>query len=166
MHKFFTKKNNKACPQCVKHSFCRRGFTLVETLVGLSIFTFSMLALMSVLGSGVADINYAKQKTVAGYLAQEGIEHVRNMRDNSVLYNAVDSEQGWNEFKAEIQQKSFVQSYPVPAEDNFENFTRVLSADTSSFGNDEVEVFSTVSWTQGSGNYNVVFAENLFNWAE
>ncbi|MEK7106542.1 MAG: type II secretion system protein, partial [Patescibacteria group bacterium] len=63
------------------------GFTLVETLVSLSIFSVSVILFMSVLGSGITDTNYAKQKIVAGYLAQEGIEYMRNMRDNNVLYD-------------------------------------------------------------------------------
>ena len=47
------------------------GFTLVETLVAISIFSMSLVALMSILGSGISDTNYAKQKIIAGYLTQE-----------------------------------------------------------------------------------------------
>jgi len=73
MHRFF-KNNNK-------------GFTLVETLVAVSIFTVSILGLISVLASGISDIGYAKKKIAATYLAQEGIEYTRNFRDNSVIFN-------------------------------------------------------------------------------
>jgi hypothetical protein len=30
----------------------------------------------------------------------------------------------------------------------------------------ETKVLSTVYWTQGSGNYSIVFSESLFNWVE
>ncbi len=74
-----------------------KAFTLVETLVAIAIFTTSITALMAVLASGISNTNYAKRKMTAGYLAQEGIEYIRNMRDTSVLSGA-DSQTGWNAF--------------------------------------------------------------------
>ncbi|HEY4714947.1 MAG TPA: prepilin-type N-terminal cleavage/methylation domain-containing protein [Candidatus Paceibacterota bacterium] len=62
-----------------------QGFTLIETLVALAIFSTSIVALISVTGSGVANTNYAKNKFIASYLAQEGVELVRNIRDTNSL---------------------------------------------------------------------------------
>src|SRR3989344_5252969 len=73
-----------------------KAFTLVETLVAISIFTVSLLGIMSVLASGISSTNYAKQKMIASYLAQEGIEYVRNIRDTNVLYSV---NGGWNGFR-------------------------------------------------------------------
>ena len=47
-----------------------RAFTLVETLIALSIFSVSIIAMMSILGGGIANTNYAKNKMTASYLAQ------------------------------------------------------------------------------------------------
>ncbi len=76
-----------------------KGFTLVETLVAISIFTVSLLGIMSVLASGIANTNYAKRKMTATYLAQEGIEYVRNMRDDYMLYD-----KNWNNFRTKISE--------------------------------------------------------------
>lgn len=73
-----------------------KGFTLVETLIAISIFTISILGMISILSNGITDTNYAKDKIIATYLAQEGIEFVRNIRDDSVLYNTTNS--GWSDF--------------------------------------------------------------------
>jgi prepilin-type N-terminal cleavage/methylation domain-containing protein len=62
------------------------GFTLVEVLVAIFIFSLAITALMAALASGISDTTYAKQKMTATYLAQEGIEYMRNMRDDYVLY--------------------------------------------------------------------------------
>jgi len=132
------------------------GFTLVETLVAISIFTVSILSLMSVLASGISDTNYAKQKMVASYLAQEGIEYVRNMRDTDII-SAVNGQAGWDAFKVAPK------TYPI-TNPSFSGFTRTMSMTT--INTNEVKIISNVSWTQASGNYNATFSENLFNWVE
>lgn len=79
------------------------GFTLVETLVAVSIFSLSILGLLVILSQGIAETNYAKKKMIAGYLAQEGIEYVRNMRDTYMLYyDTASSASGWNHFKTAL----------------------------------------------------------------
>ncbi|PIZ86896.1 hypothetical protein COX93_02875, partial [Candidatus Nomurabacteria bacterium CG_4_10_14_0_2_um_filter_30_12] len=60
----------------VSSAKAERGFTLVETLVAISIFTVSVISLMSVLSSGITGTKFANNKIIAGYLAQEGIEYV------------------------------------------------------------------------------------------
>jgi type II secretory pathway pseudopilin PulG len=70
---------------------------LVETLVAISIFTLSILALVVIMGDSVAHVNYAKRKLVATTLAQEGVEYMRNLRDTYVLY-APQGEDGWVDF--------------------------------------------------------------------
>ena len=73
------------------------GFTLIETLVAISIFTTSVLTLVIMLSQGISDTNYAKNKIIAGYLSQEGIEYVRNLRDTYVVSGAT-AQAGWNAF--------------------------------------------------------------------
>lgn len=136
-----------------------KGFTLVETLVAISIFTMSILGLLIVLSNGISDIGYAKKKLAASYLAQEGIEYVRNERDNAVLYNATSPQAGWDSFKTPR-----TISYPVSGSD-FSGFTRSVTVGAVTGGN-EVKVTSTVTWTQGSGSFNVTFTEELYNWVE
>jgi len=84
--KIFKKQINKT----------QEGFTLVETLVAISIFTVSVLAMISVLSDGIADTNYAKKKVTSVYLAQEGIETIRNMRDTYMLFSLPASK--WTDF--------------------------------------------------------------------
>ncbi len=84
-----------------KNNNSKEGFTLVETLISLSIFSFAILGLMSVLGSGIANTHYAKTKLVASYLAQEGIEYMRNIRDDFMLYSP-SSAAGWAAFNVHL----------------------------------------------------------------
>ncbi|MEI8269778.1 MAG: prepilin-type N-terminal cleavage/methylation domain-containing protein [bacterium] len=77
------------------------GFTLVETLVALFIFSISIITTMSVLSGGVSNTMYAKNKVIAEYLAQEGIEYFKNIRDTSMLYDD-DAQAGWTNFKIKL----------------------------------------------------------------
>lgn len=79
------------------------GFTLVETLIAISIFTTSILVLMSVLAQGITSTTYASQKLTATYLAQEGIEYMRNLRDTYVVYDPTSTQQGWTAFQTRLK---------------------------------------------------------------
>lgn len=70
--------------------------------MAISIFTISILAMFAVLGQGLANTNYAKKKITASYLAQEGIEYLRNMRDSYALYDASGAQAGMNAFYAKL----------------------------------------------------------------
>lgn len=80
--KFFANKNKK-------------GFTLIETLVSMLIFSVSIVALISITAGGVSDTGFVKKKQTAYLLAQEGIELVRYVRDTSMRYGG---QQGWAGF--------------------------------------------------------------------
>ncbi len=84
----------------------RRGFTLIETLIALSIFSVSILGLMLVLAQGISDTTYAKKKHTAAYLAQEGIEYIRNIRDTYVLYYSATGPVGWIAFNTKMTEPS------------------------------------------------------------
>ena len=169
-----------------------RGFSLVETLVAIAIFSASIIGLMSVLASGIADTNYARQKITATYLAQEGIEYIRNMRDTNALAGGA-----WNNFTTSLnscvnKDSACGINNSVPTTDSrfifscstgdcklytnsggFDTnsatgidsgFTRKIWKET--VNGDEVKIFSQVSWTQGSGLKDITLSEDLFNWIE
>lgn len=63
----------------------RRGFTLVETLVALTILMLSITPSLVIISQGVFYSNYNRDEMVASYLAQEGIDLFRAIRDQNVL---------------------------------------------------------------------------------
>ncbi len=76
------------------------GFTLVESLVAISIFSVALITLMVALTNSITDTTYAKNKIIAGYLAQEGLEDMRNMRDDYIIYD--DDHTGWATFSGKM----------------------------------------------------------------
>jgi prepilin-type N-terminal cleavage/methylation domain len=64
-----------------------KGFTLVETLVAISILMISIAGPYYSVYKAVQTTYIARDKLIATALAQEGIEYVRNVRDSNYLYN-------------------------------------------------------------------------------
>ncbi len=62
-----------------------RGFSLVETMVAITILLMAVVGPMSVIGGSLAQIATARNQVVAINLAQEGIEVVRQKRDSNML---------------------------------------------------------------------------------
>jgi len=63
----------------------KQGFTLIETLVAVSILTLSVAGPLYTASSVIVAAENARNQLTASHLAQEGIEYVRWMRDNEYL---------------------------------------------------------------------------------
>lgn len=62
-----------------------RGFTLVETLIAIFIFSMSITALFALSGTTTNSGQYSKNDIVATYLAQEAVDIIRNDRDSIIF---------------------------------------------------------------------------------
>lgn len=76
MKKFFQKIYKK-----------EKGFTLIETLVAITILLIAIVGPMEIASKGLFSAFYARDEITAYYLAQEGLEYVRNGRDTVFLIN-------------------------------------------------------------------------------
>ncbi len=76
-----------------------QGFTIVEVLISLTIFSIAVAGVITVAAQGGLSVNTAKDKLTASYLADEGVELMRALRDTGVVSLPVGSEtEGWNNF--------------------------------------------------------------------
>jgi len=83
--------NQKACPPVFRKSELRRGFTLLETLVAISIITLTIVGPLAMAAQASKLISVAKNQLTANYLAQEAIELIRYEKDtNMILENVND----------------------------------------------------------------------------
>lgn len=62
-----------------------KGFTLIEMLIAVLIFSLALAALMTVTSRGLRVSHDAQKQVIADYLAIEAIEAVRNIRDSALL---------------------------------------------------------------------------------
>jgi prepilin-type N-terminal cleavage/methylation domain-containing protein len=71
--------------EILKNKIRRKGFTLVETLVAISVLSLSILGTYTAVQSGLQKSIYVKDQIVAFYLVQEAMEYIHNVRDNNGL---------------------------------------------------------------------------------
>ncbi len=62
-----------------------RGFTLIETLVAVSMLSVAIVAPMTLVSKSLASAYYARDQVTAFFLAQEAVEAVRHLRDHNTL---------------------------------------------------------------------------------
>ncbi|MDO8569485.1 MAG: prepilin-type N-terminal cleavage/methylation domain-containing protein [bacterium] len=75
---------NKARPNDRIHSV-GRGFTIVESLVAITILVLVVTGVASAIQTGISSYIFSKDQIIAFYLAQEGFEQIRNIRDENAL---------------------------------------------------------------------------------
>jgi type II secretory pathway pseudopilin PulG len=61
------------------------AFTIIEMLIAVFIFTVAISALTFMAGNGIRSARLSQDRIVAEYLATEGMEVVRNVRDSAFL---------------------------------------------------------------------------------
>lgn len=85
----------------------KNGFTLIETLIASAILTLAVAGPLFTANRAIVAAQISRDQLIASYLAQEGIEHVRAVRDNAYLAVASQSNSSslaWESFSAVASQ--------------------------------------------------------------
>jgi len=67
----------------------KRGFTIVESLVAISILVLIILSTSRTIQMGISSYIFSKDQIIAFYLAQEAFEQIRNLRDQNGLDQSI-----------------------------------------------------------------------------
>lgn len=89
-------------PECAMPGLVS-GFTLIETLVAIAILSVAVTAPLFTADRALVAAEIARDQLTASYLAQEGVEYVRAMRDDAYLHaykvgGPTVSTDAWNDF--------------------------------------------------------------------
>ena len=75
-----------------------KGFTILEVMTAIFILTVGVGAALSLMNQTLATGSVIEQRLIASYLAQEGIEIVRNIRDSTWLEKRSGIVISWNNY--------------------------------------------------------------------
>lgn len=171
------RRHKKTTPRLVS------GFTLIETLVAISILLMSISAPLTIASRGLASSFFARDQVIAFYLAQDAVEYIHNARDNNVLSDAnwlnglpdtsgelftVDTTDGtmslcpgggcavlnYNDLTGFYGHTDLSGSPSI--------FTRSVSVQT--INANEVIISVTISWSAGTFSRSFSVKENILNW--
>jgi type IV pilus modification protein PilV len=79
-----------------------RGFSFIEVMVSVFLISVGLLAAMSLLTVGIRESMDSRNQMIASFLAQEGVELVRSLRDENWV-NGLSSFEGTHFSKGDLQ---------------------------------------------------------------
>ncbi len=85
--KFFRKKfcsHNHSHEESRLNRIHRRGFTIIETLVAITVLMIAVAGPLVVASKGLSGALASRDQMIASYLAQESMETIRNTIDNNL----------------------------------------------------------------------------------
>ncbi|MEK7568800.1 MAG: prepilin-type N-terminal cleavage/methylation domain-containing protein [Patescibacteria group bacterium] len=167
------KMENKKWRMKIPHS-AKKGFTLIETMVALTVVLVAVVGPISLIGNSLRNIYFARDKMVAINLAQEGIEVVRQKRDSNLLAGAIwDSGLNTGSYVVDAPSLSLTTADTKIYQDTdgfyrqgvgFTTVTQFLRGITiTDAGLEEKKVTSTVTWNTGNDTGTITAIEFLFN---
>lgn len=156
-----------------------KGFSIIEVLVAISVILVSFTGALNLINRSMAFHDLAYSRLVASYLAQEGIEIVRNIRDNNFIAN-----QTWNnglaagDYQVQYNDLSLKNYTGEPL--NLDTTTGLYNYERSSptnvptrytrkiviekISDNHIRVQSIVSWSNRGGNFQIIVEDHLYNW--
>jgi len=100
----------------------KKGFTLIEALVAVSILMVAVAAPITIAQKGLSSAVYSKDQMIASYLAQDAIEYVINQRDQASINNPAFD---WGEFKIDFDICTDEAGCEIDTVDPFDSFLHI-----------------------------------------
>lgn len=171
-----------------KHKL-KHGFTLIETLVAITILSAAVAGPMVLSIKNIGTAAVSQDQLVAFYLGQEVFEYVKNTRDTNLLNESSDWLAGLDNCKISGSAGCYIDviKNPVTVTDcgtvacsnkfkfdsqnynyisgNETVFARTVKIDNPVNGNnDEAKITVSVKWTGKYGEKTMNLQDNIFNW--
>ena len=169
-------KRSHDCSYTVCQLTCskEKGFTLIETLVGAVILATVILGPVTFLATSFTKVDASEDRLSALYLAQEGLELTRRVRDNNILAGN-NWNQGLTDGNYEIDYNSPLTSYAglslrydatngLYSYDSGATTKYTRKITIANIAADQMRITSHMDWVDKSGAKSAELQEVLYNW--
>ena len=158
-----------------------KSFTLIEVLAAIFLITVGIAAALIVINQTTVFTQVTSSRLVASYLAQEGIEIVKNIRDSNFLkiHKGIITEEHWIDgltgceggCEADYNDSGLVSADRyLKINGGFYNYDSGIETafkrkiTITPDGSDILKVLVEVSWTERGRTHQVTAQENLYKW--
>ena len=170
----------------MKLRFKNKGFSLIEIIVAIGVIISVFIGSIALISFTISSTRVARSKTMAIGLAQEGLEIVRNIRDNNWL-NYKRKVSNWRDglsfgdWRVQYNNPALISFVNAPLQINTSGFYGYngiagFSGGTDTpfsrkitleyIGNNQLKVISEVTWQERGINNSVKAETRLYNWLE
>ncbi len=155
----------------------KKGLTLIELMITVFVISIGLVGTMNLVQNTLRSAAIVRSNLTAAYLAQEGVELVRNIRDTNWINPAKD----WNDgllcptgcqidYQTNTFQPYYDQIFLVVDEDGFYRhgvgsggkFKRKIT--TTMTAEDYLEIESLVSWEEHGMDNSITVINHLYDW--
>lgn len=152
----------------------KNAFTLLEMMMAIFVLMVGFLGVMSLVQRAMFSTSISSDRLIAAYLAQEGLEIVRNIRDSNWLSRiAWDQGLGTGNWEADYNDFSLSSWVGRYLKINAGGFYSYDSGSDTKFkrkitiqkpGQNILNVVVEVSWQEKGVPYSLSVQGNLYNW--
>lgn len=168
-----------------------RAFTLVEALVALSILTVGIISGFILVTKALYNVTIIQDRLTASFLAQEGIELVRQIRDSNYKKILNNKSANWDNGLSDGAYIISVDLNPPggveqlkPFEDKYLKYDlssrlynynsgndtvfkrKIIIIHIPSYPSNEIKVQSIMDWKSKNIPFSVTVEDHLFNWLQ
>jgi len=163
----------------VKTKKRKNGFTLLEIIVVMGVIISVVTSIVALNTLSVSSTKVSRSQIIAISLSQEGLEIVRNIRDNNWL-NGRRTAANWRtgidpgDYRVQYNSSALLSFSATPLRLNsgfyqydngsFTSFYRKVTVEH--IGTNQIKVVCTVTWQEQGRNHTVSAETRLYNWLE
>ena len=165
--------------KCLNVKMKKRGFTLLEVILAIFVIMVGIAGTLGIIQQGISYTQLSSSRLAANYLAQEGIEIVRNIRDANWLKMRTNSGITWSDgipsgdweadYKTQNLTRSYAGTYLNIDSSGFYSYssgspTKFKRKITIAKDTDILKISVQVEWQERGRDNQVTAQENLYNW--
>jgi len=165
-----------------------KAFSLMEIIVAIGVIMTFLVGAITLISYSITGIRIGKSRIIAMALAQEGLEIVRNIRDNNWLNNKREATNwrdglGSGHYRVQYDQTNLFS----PSSDRLKvdskgfyyyedqgyrsgsvtvSFRRDINIEYIPGDDSQIKITSTITWEESGRNYTFSTETRLFNWLE
>jgi len=161
-----------------KSKYQNQGFTLMEVIVSIGIIMTVLVTIIGLITFSISGIRLNKSKTIAFGLAQEGLEIVKNIRDNNWLSGkrSVDHWRdglGVGDWQVQYNAESLINNNSLPLKLDTNGFYQYDSGSETIFyrkiniqyiDDDQIKVIVQITWRESGRDQFLSSEVRFYNW--